>query len=379
MPRKIKKKDVDAPKRPWTGFMFFNDEKRKAVRQANPDMKKSEIAKELARLWRELTAEEKQPFLDKANEDKKRYREELLNYREQDKFSLLPQGGRKTKSPRNTSTAFTIFSKEKRLELQQQNPKMKPKEVSKELGRMWKEMSDDQRRPYTERAAMDDDNRYLEEVLSNHKEPKQAPLPFLSVESIQSIDPPMEEEGEDEMMEEPKSSKKKKKKKKKKKTRDPNTPRRPWSAFMIFANEKREEVRALNPDLKKNDVGKELGRIWKELPENHKQNFRNRAAEDKKRYLEEKKKDPNAPKPPLSSFMFFSIEHRVLMRQEDPSLTVTDISKKLGALWRSMPPDQKQKYVELAAKDKQRFQLEMQDFQATKNDETASFAETGFD
>eukprot|EP00948_MAST-09A_sp_MAST-9A-sp1_P003281 g3281.t1 len=40
-----------------------------------------------------------------------------------------------------------------------------------------------------------------------------------------------------------------------------------------------------------------------------------------------KKKDPNAPKRPLSAYMFFSKEHRAVVRKEQPTLSMTEISK----------------------------------------------------
>lgn len=53
--------------------------------------------------------------------------------------------------------------------------------------------------------------------------------------------------------------------KKKGAKKDPNKPKRAMSSFMFFANDKRQEVRDANPDMKITEVGKRLGEMWKQL------------------------------------------------------------------------------------------------------------------
>lgn len=54
----------------------------------------------------------------------------------------------------------------------------------------------------------------------------------------------------------------------KRKTRkDKNAPRRPMSAFLDFAQDKRAKVRAANPDMANTDVSRELAKVWKEAPQ----------------------------------------------------------------------------------------------------------------
>ncbi len=47
---------------------------------------------------------------------------------------------------------------------------------------------------------------------------------------------------------------------------DPNRPRRGMSAFMLFSNEFRAQVRLEMPDLSFGDVARELTRRWSDLP-----------------------------------------------------------------------------------------------------------------
>jgi HMG-box domain len=72
-----------------------------------------------------------------------------------------------------------------------------------------------------------------------------------------------------------------------------------------------------------------------------------------------KKKDPNAPKKALSPYMFFTQEHREIIKEENPgigfgmcllryvlpsltSLSTGEVAKKLGAKWKSMTDEDKE-------------------------------------
>ncbi|ODV93063.1 hypothetical protein PACTADRAFT_184821 [Pachysolen tannophilus NRRL Y-2460] len=73
-----------------------------------------------------------------------------------------------------------------------------------------------------------------------------------------------------------------------KKKKDPNAPKRSLSAYMFFANETRDIVRAENPGIAFGQVGKVLGERWKALSDDQKKPFEDKAEADKKRYELEK-------------------------------------------------------------------------------------------
>lgn len=72
------------------------------------------------------------------------------------------------------------------------------------------------------------------------------------------------------------------------KKKDPNAPKRSLSAYMFFANENRDIVRAENPGIAFGEVGKLLGLKWKALSAEEKGPYETKAANDKKRYEKEK-------------------------------------------------------------------------------------------
>ena len=69
-----------------------------------------------------------------------------------------------------------------------------------------------------------------------------------------------------------------------KKQRDPNAPKRPMSAFLAFANSRRAEVKAQNPDCSNGEISKILSNMWKEAAEEVTQKYRDEEAEKWKNY-----------------------------------------------------------------------------------------------
>ncbi|EIE79999.1 hypothetical protein G6F46_001817 [Rhizopus delemar] len=74
--KKRGKKDPNAPKRALSAYMFFSQANREKVIKENPEAKFGEIGKILGAKWKEMTEEEKKPFVEKAEADKKRYEDE---------------------------------------------------------------------------------------------------------------------------------------------------------------------------------------------------------------------------------------------------------------------------------------------------------------
>ncbi|WAR29748.1 HM20A-like protein [Mya arenaria] len=78
-----------------------------------------------------------------------------------------------------------------------------------------------------------------------------------------------------------------------------------------------------------------------------------------------KAKDTNAPKQPLSGYIRFVNERRERVRQENPGMTFAVMTRMLGSEWTKLPQHEKQKYLEDAERDKERFNREMEAYQKT--------------
>ena len=79
-----------------------------------------------------------------------------------------------------------------------------------------------------------------------------------------------------------KSPKKAGKVRKEKKVKDPNAPKRAWSAFFFFCDEHRNSIKSKHPDWRVGDIAKELGRMWEACKDKTK--FESKAKADKARY-----------------------------------------------------------------------------------------------
>ena len=75
-----------------------------------------------------------------------------------------------------------------------------------------------------------------------------------------------------------------------------------------------------------------------------------------------KKKDKNAPKRNKNAYMFFVNEKRGEVKSANPSLSVTDVAKEIGVLWRNLDDDGKKKYIDMANEDKIRYNNEMEKY-----------------
>ncbi|XP_015750532.1 PREDICTED: SWI/SNF-related matrix-associated actin-dependent regulator of chromatin subfamily E member 1-related-like, partial [Acropora digitifera] len=81
--------DLNKPKAPITGYVRFINSRRAEVKQQHPHLTFPEITKLLGAEWSNLLQEEKQKYLDEAEEDKKRYIEELKIYQQSEQYQAF--------------------------------------------------------------------------------------------------------------------------------------------------------------------------------------------------------------------------------------------------------------------------------------------------
>ena len=81
-----------------------------------------------------------------------------------------------------------------------------------------------------------------------------------------------------------------------------------------------------------------------------------------------KRKDPKAPKKPLSGYIHFCNEIRSEITSKYPELKMTQMSQKLGQLWKELPESRRNSYNAMYAADKDRYETEMEEYNASKYD-----------
>ncbi|KAG5273315.1 hypothetical protein AALO_G00150020 [Alosa alosa] len=77
-------------------------------------------------------------------------------------------------------------------------------------------------------------------------------------------------------------------------------------------------------------------------------------------------KDSNAPKAPLTGYVRFMNDRREQLRAERPDVPFPEITRMLGNEWSKLPPDEKQRYLDEAEKDKERYMQELEKYQKTE-------------
>jgi len=193
------------------------------------------------------------------------------------------------------------------------------------------------------------------------------------------------------------------KKTKKKAKKDPNAPKRPKTAYTYFMLAARANLAAENPTFGFGEIGRLVGQKYKELTAEGKEVYDKQAAADKQRYEKEMenytppdadsddddddvsskasgkktagkkpakkkaKKDPNAPKKGLSTYMLFCKEMRSKLKEESPELTFGELGKLLGQKYKELSAEEKTKYDVLAAADKVRYERENKVYQSKKS------------
>ena len=118
------------------------------------------------------------------------------------------------------------------------------------------------------------------------------------------------------------------------------------------------------------------------MTDKEKQRFAEMADNDKQRYDREmasysppagesngqrkrKKKDPNAPKRPLSAFFLFCHDERPAVKSLYPNYSVGEAAKELGERWNKVTPEQKAKYEAQVQIDKTRYEQELSKYKST--------------
>lgn len=59
-------------------------------------------------------------------------------------------------------------------------------------------------------------------------------------------------------------------------------------------------------------------------------------------------------------------DRRERVRSENPTLSFAEITKLLASEWSTLPPDQKQQYLDAAEQDKERYNREFSDYKQTE-------------
>ncbi|XP_041369378.1 uncharacterized protein LOC121383426 [Gigantopelta aegis] len=70
----------------------------------------------------------------------------------------------------------------------------------------------------------------------------------------------------------------------------------------------------------------------------------------------------HTPRAPMTGYVLYAIDRRQEIKESNPEMLFSDVTKILGQEWSTMPPDKKQKYLNEADADKRRYIAELKTF-----------------
>jgi len=156
--------------------------------------------------------------------------------------------------PKRNMSAFFIYSNAHRKRIKEENPDIKFGEVARALSTEFKALGSKEKKKY-EKLAEKDKERY-QTAMSNYV-------------------PPSDDSDDD---------------RRKKPKKDPNKPKRNLSAFFMYSNAVREDVRKENPEAKFGDIARLISGQFKALDKSERAIYDQQAADDKVRYVKQMEK-----------------------------------------------------------------------------------------
>jgi len=300
-------KDPNKPKRNLSGYMLFLNDNRQPLRDKYPDESLPQVMRRCGAKWKELTEEERAPYLQKAVSDKTIYLAELEKYKNSPNYlkheEVLREIQRKKihksfkkdpNKPKKYMTGFFQFLKHTRPSIASEG--LRSAQIVKKMSDMWKNLSEEDRGEWQNKGVkakevykkvMEEYNKsdefrsYEQEKEEYLIKQKQEILKMRKKEKEGDLGP---EEGENEEQKEKKTSKKKRKKKAPK---DPNAPKLHLSAYILYLNDTRGPLRKVYPNETQAQVTKRCRKQWMELSVEMKTPYQKKAMSDKDQYLEQ--------------------------------------------------------------------------------------------
>ncbi|CAH6790894.1 high mobility group protein B4 [Phodopus roborovskii] len=134
------------------------------------------------------------------------------------------------------------------------------------------------------------------------------------------------------------------------------------SSYIHFMLNYRNKFKEQQPNtyLGFKEFSRKCSEKWRSISKHEKAKYEALAKLDKARYQEEmmnyigkrrkrRKRDPQAPRQPPSSFLLFSLDHYAQLKQDNPNWSVVQVAKATGKMWSTKSNVDKQPYEQKAA------------------------------
>ncbi|KAK8805387.1 hypothetical protein WA158_002043 [Blastocystis sp. Blastoise] len=153
-------------KRARTPYTLFYKEQMKLMRDKNKDIGFGEVSKILSEMWKNLTEEQKNPYVEQSKVE-----HNLL-------LVTDPQNIKSRKrhldEPRRPCNSYALFCKSKRGDVKKMHPDISSGDILKELGKIWRETSQEEKDMFEKMAQVEREKYELEKekYASNDSKPR---------------------------------------------------------------------------------------------------------------------------------------------------------------------------------------------------------------
>ena len=252
--------DPDAPKRANSAFILFSQVERENTKTANPNATNTDIYKLLGGQWREASAETKAKYESLYKASKSKADEEIAAYAQTDSFrafatktvaitsatakpeSAVAKNATPKKAlhdpnaPKRASSAYILFSQAERASVKAAYPDATNTEIYQRLGEKWREASADTKATFESLYKVN--KTKAEDEMAAYEQTDSFRAFATNAETVAPAT--------------------------KKAPTDPNAPKRASSAFIIFSQAERANVKEAHPEASNTDIYKRLGEKWNE-------------------------------------------------------------------------------------------------------------------
>jgi hypothetical protein len=94
-----------------------------------------------------------------------------------------------------------------------------------------------------------------------------------------------------------------------------------------------------------------------------------------KKQRTKKEKDPNAPKGPRGTWLMFSNKNRESYKKNNPTLNNKELTQLMASEWKKLPDSKKKKYIDMANKDKERYEKEKEEYEKSLSQNSSGTTE----
>jgi len=369
----LPKKPETFPDKPRAAFQVFTAENRSAGPLA-----------EIAKLWQGLDENERERYEKVALEERRSFEQSMYEFKKSEdgkayhrelngalrrRRLLLARNKYLDDMPKKPASAVGLWMRANLASFKKANPNAPGVELKTKMHQAWSELDDSDRRVFEEKAEQQQEE-YAEKMEAFKKsdnwtnyirasKPKAKKKAKMAKRAVRASPAPRKPE---------------------------SMPKKPLIAFQLFVNER--GAKGSNND---------LAREFQELPSEEKQKYTDEAAENLRKYHEEKEKFnasdegrkynrsvqvfqrrlsiQNAkakflidePKRPMSAPSIFMQEMRSKVMADNPELKGSQVNHKMLEIWKQMSEEEKQEFTDKEASQRQEYERTLQEFQQSEN------------